>query len=142
MTIDATFSNVPITIWSTVETTAAIFCACLPAIRAGIAILFPSLLKTTLQRSYFTESRDQTARLSKPIIMVSQQVIIKQQLSSRISGIDLEPRFVAWRVLETALGPLSPGIRQHDDEDKMSFVSLVSSVTFSPFTRAWAGARR
>ena len=142
MTIDATFSNVPTTIWSTIETTAAIFCACLPAIRAGIAILFPTLLKTTLQQSYFTKSENQTAPLSKPVIMVEQQVTIQKQLKSHISGIDLEPRFVAWRVLETAMGPLSPGIRHRDEEDKMSFVSLVSSVTFSPFTRAWAGVRR
>jgi hypothetical protein len=140
MTIDATFSNVPITIWSTVETTAAIFCACLPAIRAGIAILFPTLLPPTLQRSYLTESRTRTAQVSKP--MVSQHTGTQQQLNSRISGIDLEPKFRTWRVLETALGPLSPGIRPRDDEDKMSFVSLVSSARFSTFTRAWTGARR
>lgn len=131
MTNDTTFSNVPITIWSTIETTAAIFCACLPPIRASIRMLFPTLL----QRSYLTESRTQTTQLSKPT--VSQLTRTPQQLNSRISGIDLEPKFCTWRVLEMALVPLSPGIRQCDDEDKMSFVSLASSVTFSTFTRTW-----
>lgn len=140
MTIDSTFSNVPITIWSTTETTAAIFCACLPPIRASIAILFPKLLFPTLHKSYLTEYRTRTTQLSKP--MVSQHTGTQGQMNSRISGIDLEPKFRTWRVLEVALGPLSPGIRQRDDEDKMSFVSLASSVTFSTLTRAWTRTRR
>ncbi|KAN0101513.1 hypothetical protein V8E51_012023 [Hyaloscypha variabilis] len=141
VTIDATFSNVPITIWSTVETTLAIVCACLPAIRAGVAILFPTLKTTIYNSSYFSKSsQSQTTRLSKPIILVSHQV---SQMDSRISGIDLEPRFVTWRILETAgLEPLSPAPVKKDEDDKMSFVSFVSSVTLSRFSRRWGIIRR
>jgi Fungal rhodopsin domain len=144
MTIDATFSNVPITIWSTVEATLAIVCACLPAIRAGIAILFPTLKTTIYNSSSFAKSQTQTTRLSKPIILVSHQVTHQvTQLDSRISGIDLEPRFVTWRILETAgLEPVSPGPGERDEEDNMSFVSFVSSFTFSRFSRRWAITRR
>jgi hypothetical protein len=44
LTADPTWDNVPTTFWSTLETTTAIFCACMPAIRAGLFRLFPKVM--------------------------------------------------------------------------------------------------
>lgn len=44
ITADPTWDNVPTTFWSTLETTTAIFCACMPAIRAGLVRLFPKVM--------------------------------------------------------------------------------------------------
>lgn len=44
LTADPTWDNVPTTFWSTLETTTAIFCACMPAIRAGLVRLFPKVM--------------------------------------------------------------------------------------------------
>ena len=43
LTADPTWDNIPTTFWSTLETTAAIFCACMPAVRAGLVHVFPFL---------------------------------------------------------------------------------------------------
>ena len=43
LTADPTWDNIPTTFWSTLETSTAIFCACMPAIRAGFVRLFPTL---------------------------------------------------------------------------------------------------
>jgi hypothetical protein len=40
LTADATWDNVPITFWTTLETTTAMLCACLPTIRAGLLSVF------------------------------------------------------------------------------------------------------
>jgi hypothetical protein len=44
LTADPTWDNIPTTFWSTLETTTAIFCACMPAIRAGLVRLFPKVM--------------------------------------------------------------------------------------------------
>lgn len=46
LTADPTWDNIPTTFWSTLETTTAIFCACMPAIRAGLVRLFPKVTGT------------------------------------------------------------------------------------------------
>lgn len=46
LTADPTWDNIPTTFWSTLETTTAIFCACMPAIRAGLVRLFPKVMST------------------------------------------------------------------------------------------------
>ena len=47
LTADPTWDNIPTTFWSTLETTTAIFCACMPSIRAGLVRLFPKVLGST-----------------------------------------------------------------------------------------------
>jgi hypothetical protein len=44
LTADPTWDNIPTTFWSTLETCTAIFCSCMPAIRAGIIRFFPRIL--------------------------------------------------------------------------------------------------
>jgi len=44
LTADPTWDNIPTTFWSTLETSTAIFCACMPAIRAGIIQFSPNIL--------------------------------------------------------------------------------------------------
>jgi hypothetical protein len=44
LTADPTWDNIPTTFWSTLETSTAIFCACMPAIRAGIIRFSPNIL--------------------------------------------------------------------------------------------------
>lgn len=51
LTADPSWDNVPTTFWSTIETTAAIFCACMPAIRAGCVRLFPKVFGGTTVNS-------------------------------------------------------------------------------------------
>ena len=51
LTADPTWDNIPTTFWSTLETSTAIFCSCMPAIRAGILQLFPRILGTTATRA-------------------------------------------------------------------------------------------
>jgi hypothetical protein len=46
LTADPTWDNIPTTFWSTLETTTAIFCACMPAIRVGLVRLFPRVMST------------------------------------------------------------------------------------------------
>jgi hypothetical protein len=48
LTADPTWDNIPTTFWSTLETTTAIFCACMPSIRAGLVRLFPKVLGSTI----------------------------------------------------------------------------------------------
>lgn len=50
LTADPTWDNVPTTFWSTLETTTAIFCACMPAIRAGLVRLFPKVMGNATAR--------------------------------------------------------------------------------------------
>jgi hypothetical protein len=47
LTADPTWDNIPATFWSTLETTTAIFCACMPSIRAGLLKFFPKALGYT-----------------------------------------------------------------------------------------------
>ncbi|KAG0646944.1 hypothetical protein D0Z07_6289, partial [Hyphodiscus hymeniophilus] len=47
LTSDPTWDNVPITFWSTLETTTAMLCACLPTIRAGLLRVFPQTFGST-----------------------------------------------------------------------------------------------
>jgi hypothetical protein len=44
LTADPTWDNIPTTFWSTIETSTAIFCCCMPAIRAGVIRFFPRIL--------------------------------------------------------------------------------------------------
>lgn len=44
LTTDATWDNIPITFWTTLETTTAMLCTCLPAMRAGLLRVFPQAL--------------------------------------------------------------------------------------------------
>jgi hypothetical protein len=45
LTADPTWDNIPTTFWSTIETSTAIFCCCMPAIRAGVIHFFPKILR-------------------------------------------------------------------------------------------------
>ncbi|TVY82748.1 Satratoxin biosynthesis SC1 cluster protein [Lachnellula suecica] len=54
LTADPTWNNVPTIFWSTLETTAAVFCACMPSMRAGLVRLFPKVFGST---SIFESSR-------------------------------------------------------------------------------------
>lgn len=47
LTSDPTWDNVDTTFWSTMETTSAIFCACMPSIRALLMHYFPKMLNST-----------------------------------------------------------------------------------------------
>ncbi|CZR64664.1 uncharacterized protein PAC_14562 [Phialocephala subalpina] len=47
LTADPTWDNIPTTFWSTLETTTAIFCACMPSIRASLVMFFPKVLGST-----------------------------------------------------------------------------------------------
>lgn len=47
LTADPTWNNIPTTFWSTLETTTAVFCACMPSIRAGLVRFFPKVLGST-----------------------------------------------------------------------------------------------
>lgn len=50
-TADPTWDNLPATFWSTLETTAAVTCACMPPIRGGFMRLFPTFWQTSVGRS-------------------------------------------------------------------------------------------
>jgi len=52
LTADPTWDNIPTTFWSTLETTTAIFCACMPAIRAGLVRLFPKVMGNATRVHY------------------------------------------------------------------------------------------
>lgn len=52
LTADPTWDNIPTTFWSTLETTTAIFCACMPAIRAGFVRLFPKVMGNTTKAPF------------------------------------------------------------------------------------------
>jgi hypothetical protein len=43
LTADPTWDNIPVTFWTTLETTTAVVCTCLPSIRAGLLLAFPSV---------------------------------------------------------------------------------------------------
>ena len=47
LTADATWDNIPITVWTTLETTFAMLCTCLPTIRAGLLHIFPQAFGST-----------------------------------------------------------------------------------------------
>ena len=57
LTADPTWDNIPTTFWSTLETTTAIFCACMPSIRAGLIRLFPRLMGSTVFTSSMPAGR-------------------------------------------------------------------------------------
>jgi hypothetical protein len=40
LTADPTWDNIPVTLWTTLETTTAVVCTCLPSIRAGLLRAF------------------------------------------------------------------------------------------------------
>ena len=54
LTSDPTWDNVNVTFWTTLETTFAIVCACMPALRALGARYFPKLLGTIHSTNYNT----------------------------------------------------------------------------------------
>lgn len=47
LTADPTWDNIPTTFWSTLETATALFCACMPSIRAGLVVVFPKVVGST-----------------------------------------------------------------------------------------------
>ena len=47
LTADPTWDNVPTTFWSTLESTTAIFCACMPTFRAGFARISQRAMELT-----------------------------------------------------------------------------------------------
>lgn len=51
LTADPTWDNVPITIWSTLETSIALICTCLPTLRAGLLHFFPRFLGSVSNQS-------------------------------------------------------------------------------------------
>lgn len=51
LTADPTWDNVPTTFWSILETTVAILCACVPAIRAGFAQAFSRAWESSVNHS-------------------------------------------------------------------------------------------
>jgi hypothetical protein len=62
LTADPTWDNVPITFWTTLETTTAVVCTCLPTIRAGLLHLFPQVFGSTVHPSTATTTGN------KPVI--------------------------------------------------------------------------
>jgi hypothetical protein len=54
LTSDPTWDNVNVTFWTTLETTSAIVCACMPALRALGVRYFPKLLGTVHSTNYNT----------------------------------------------------------------------------------------
>ena len=104
------------TLWSTIETTAAIFCACLPAISAGVKTALPSMRDTTTHKSFRSTGNIKTAQSE---ILITRKITV-QRLRTRISGIDLSPTFNAWRVLGSALELRSPRSERDNGEDKVN----------------------
>jgi hypothetical protein len=51
LTADPTWDNIPITFWTTLETTTAMLCTCLPTIRSGLLRLFPQVFGSTMYTS-------------------------------------------------------------------------------------------
>jgi hypothetical protein len=51
LTADPTWDNIPVTLWTTLETTTAVVCTCLPSIRAGLLRVFPTVFGTTTHPS-------------------------------------------------------------------------------------------
>jgi len=51
LTADPTWDNIPVTFWTTLETTTAVVCTCLPSIRAGLLRAFPSVFGTATHSS-------------------------------------------------------------------------------------------
>jgi hypothetical protein len=51
LTADPTWDNVPTTFWTTLETTTAMICTCLPALRAGLLRIFPSIFGSSKAQS-------------------------------------------------------------------------------------------
>ena len=64
LTADPTWDNIPITFWTTLETTTAVLCSCLPMIRAGLLRLFPQFVGGTANASFTTITGN------KPTILV------------------------------------------------------------------------
>lgn len=70
LTADATWDNIPITFWTTLETTTAMLCTCLPTIRAGLLRLFPQVFATTTHTSTVTTAG------TKPVIIYQKSFAI------------------------------------------------------------------
>jgi hypothetical protein len=47
LTADPTYDNIPTTFWTTLETTTAMLCTCLPSIRAGLLCVFPKVFDSS-----------------------------------------------------------------------------------------------
>ena len=69
LTADPTWDNIPITFWTTMETTTALLCSCLPTIRAGLLRLFPQVF------GYTTHVSTSTATATKPTITVQKSFV-------------------------------------------------------------------
>lgn len=65
ITADATWDNIPITFWTTLETTTAMFCTCLPTIRAGLLRLFPQVFGSTIHTSTATNTGTNSAFINQ-----------------------------------------------------------------------------
>jgi hypothetical protein len=52
LTADPTWDNIPMTFWTTLETTTAVVCTCLPSIRAGLLRVFPRIFGSAAHTSF------------------------------------------------------------------------------------------
>ena len=61
LTADPTWDNIPTTLWTTLETTAAMLCTCLPSMRAGLLRAFPKVFDSSTSPITNTTSRNVAA---------------------------------------------------------------------------------
>ena len=82
LTADPTWDNIPTIFWSTLETTSAVFCACMPAMRAGLVRLFPKVFGGA---SFFKSTVTSTSWGSK-VTKSTRDAVHKRWLSHDRSG--------------------------------------------------------
>jgi hypothetical protein len=93
LTADPTWDNVPTTFWSTLESTTAIFCACMPTFRAGFARISQRTMELTSIHhpsssaklsEHVTENGPFSPRLSKMSTKITPYYIENDSVSSLI----------------------------------------------------------
>lgn len=95
LTADPTWNNVLTIFWSTMETTAAVFCACMPSMRAGLVRLFPKIFGST---NFFKSSKgvssNWSSRLSGTAKKVTHARYSSRDLNTNTteSGIELDTK--------------------------------------------------
>ncbi|KAF3008299.1 hypothetical protein E8E14_005381 [Neopestalotiopsis sp. 37M] len=114
-TTNVTQDFVPVGVWSTVETSVGIICACMPAMRSLFATLLPKVFGTTHQKSQYptgnsTSGNDKSTNDKS----ISSRIKVKSEfvITSRTKGHD-EGSFVE-------LTPLDSDDEQHRHERKQS----------------------
>jgi len=93
LTADPTWDNVPTIFWSTMETTAAVFCACMPSMRAGLVRLFPKVFGGT---NFLKSSKNKSSNFSSRVSDAARKITHARYLSRDLntdtaeSGIELD----------------------------------------------------